>query len=63
MRVDIAQFAVTVLYVVPGILLLTAVRVIELRAIEIAAALGLAYLVGVAMVTTVLLPAIRRLSL
>ncbi|MGB0871976.1 MAG: DUF6541 family protein [Solirubrobacterales bacterium] len=52
MRVDIAQFAVTVLYVVPGILLLTAVRVIELRAIEIAAALGLAYLVGVAMVTT-----------
>ncbi len=51
MRVDFAQFAVTMLYLVPGLLLLAAVRVIEFRAIQIVAAIGLAYLVGVAMVT------------
>lgn len=52
MRGDFAHLAVTVLYLVPGILLLVAVRVIEFRAIQVLAALGLAYLAGVALVAT-----------
>lgn len=52
MRVDIAQFAVTALFVVPGLALLVATRVIAFRATEIAAAIGLAYLTGMAAVIT-----------
>lgn len=52
MRVEFAQFAVTALFVLPGLALLLATRVIEFRAIELAAALGLAYLAGMAVVIT-----------
>lgn len=52
MRVDLAQFAVTALFVMPGLALLLATRVIEFRATEIAAALGLAYIAGMAAVVT-----------
>lgn len=52
MRVEIAQFAVTALFVVPGLALLVATRVIAFRATEIAAAIGLAYLAGMAAVIT-----------
>lgn len=52
MRTDLAQIVVTALYVVPGIALLVAARVIAFRTTQIAAAVGLAYLVGVAVMTT-----------
>lgn len=52
MRADLAQFAVTALYIAPGLALLVAARVISFRTTQIAAALGLAYLAGTAVITT-----------
>lgn len=50
MRVDLAQFAITLLYVLPGAAFLLFARVIAATPRQLFAALGLAYLCGVAIV-------------
>lgn len=50
MRVDLAQFAITLLYVLPGAAFLLFTRVIAATPRQLFASLGLAYLSGVALV-------------
>lgn len=50
MRVDLAQFAITLLYVLPGAAFLLFARVIDATPRQMFASLGLAYLCGVALV-------------
>jgi hypothetical protein len=51
MRVDLAQFAITLIYLLPGMAFLLCVRVIAPTPRQLFASIGLAYLTGTALVT------------